>query len=393
MDAKEQVERLKRGTVDFIEPKELESKIARGKPLKIKAGFDPTAPDLHLGHTVVLQQMRRFQQMGHHIQFLIGDFTGRIGDPTGKNEARKPLTDEQILANAETYKAQVFKVLDPDKTEVMFNSAWFSKMPVADFIVLASKYTVARMLERNDFEKRYKAQTPIAIHEFLYPLAQGYDSVAMKTDVELGGTDQKFNLLVGRELQRDYGQEPQVVVTVPLLVGIDGKEKMSKSLGNYIGIAEPANIQFRKTMQVSDETMWLWYELLSDAADEEIARLKADCSGGRMNPRDAKVALGREIVARYHGADAGKRAVEEFENLAKGAAPETIDEHRVAAPTGSIGLLEALIATRLIPSKGEGRRLIEQGGLVVDDTKIVNVSATLDTGTHVVRLGKHRFAR
>ncbi len=384
MDAKQQVAELTRGAAECVTPKDLEAKISRGKPLNVKAGFDPTAPDLHIGHTVVLQKMRLFQKQGHHVQFLIGDFTGRIGDPTGKNEARKPLSTEQIEANARTYKDQVFKILDPDETEVMFNSAWFAGMKIDDFIRLASKYTVARMLERDDFEKRYKAQTPIAIHEFLYPLVQGYDSVAMKADVELGGTDQKFNLLVGRELQKDYGQDPQVIMTMPLLVGLDGVNKMSKSLDNYIGVTEPAFDQVRKTLSISDETMWKWYDLVSDRSLADIASLKAG------HPMEAKKALAREIAARFHGDAAAKAALDEWEKQKKGAAPSDVPEHRVSS---GIALLDALLETKVIPSKGEGRRLVAQGGITVEDTKVKDIALKLAKGSHLVKVGKHTFVR
>jgi tyrosyl-tRNA synthetase len=390
---KEQVAELTRGTVDFLTPAELESKIARNVPLKVKAGFDPTAPDLHLGHTVLLQKMRRFQQLGHEVQFLIGDFTGRIGDPSGKSETRKMLNDEQILANAETYKSQVFKILDPEKTSVMFNNDWFSKMSVMDFVRLTSKYTVARMLERNDFEKRYKAQQAIAMSEFIYPLVQGYDSVAMKSDVELGGTDQKFNLLVGRELQREYGQEPQVVMTNQLLVGTDGIEKMGKSLGNYIGIIEPAKDQFGKTMSISDETMWKWYELLSDATNAELAALRADVASGKTHPKAAKVRLAKEIVTRFHSAAAADAAAEEFERVVKGGAPDTMPEFRIDAPGGIATLLDAIVSAGLATSKGDARRKIEQGGVVLDDVKVAEISQKLAPGRYVVRVGKHQFAR
>jgi len=384
MDVKEQVAELGRGAVDFLTPKELEAKIARGTPLAVKAGFDPTAPDLHLGHTVVLQKMRWFQKLGHRVLFLIGDFTGRIGDPTGKNEARKPLSTEQIEENAKTYKDQVFKILDPAKTEVMFNSAWFGPMKADDLIRLASKYTVARMLERDDFEKRYRSQTPIAIHEFLYPLVQGYDSVAMKADVELGGTDQKFNLLVGRELQKDYGQEPQVIMTMPLLVGLDGVQKMSKSLDNYIGVAEPAFEQVKKTLSISDETMWKWYELVSDRSTSDIESLK------KGHPMDAKKKLALEIAARFHGDSAAQAALGEWEKQAKGGPPSEIPEHRFPS---EIGLLDALLSAKVIPSKGEGRRLVQQGGITVEDAKIKDVALTLSRGSHLVKVGKHTYVR
>lgn len=381
----EQVRELKRGTVDFLTEAELEAKLKKGRPLNIKAGFDPTAPDLHLGHTVVLQKMRRFQQLGHHIQFLIGDFTGRIGDPTGRNESRPPLSDDQIDANAATYKAQVFKILDPEKTEVMFNAKWFAPMSVPDFIKLTAKWTVARMLERDDFEKRHREQRPILIQEFIYPLVQGYDSVAMKADVELGGTDQKFNLLVGRGLQKEYGQESQVVMTMPLLVGLDGVDKMSKSKNNYIGITEAPKEMFGKTMSVSDETMWKWYELLSDLSNADLASLKT-----KGDPKAAKVQLATEITSRYHSADAAKSAAEEWQRIAHGGAPDTMPEHRVAIGTK---VLDALVAAKLVPSKGEGRRLIEQGGLSIDDAKVSDIAATIPAGVHVVKAGKHKFAR
>jgi tyrosyl-tRNA synthetase len=383
--AAEQIKILKRGTTDFLSPGELEKKIEKGKPLNVKAGFDPTAPDLHLGHTVVLQLMRRFQKLGHHVQFLIGDFTGRIGDPTGKKTTRPPLKDEEIRANADTYKAQVFKVLDPQKTEVMFNDAWFSKMSVADFLRLCSKYTVSQMLAREDFRNRYDKEEPIAIHELLYALVQGYDSVAMKADVELGGYDQKLNLLVGRFLQKEYGQEPQVVMTVPLLLGLDGVNKMSKSLGNYIGITEPPTEMFGKTMSISDATMWQWYELLSDASDEQIAELE------KGHPKAAKSALATEIVTRFHDAAAAKRAADEFEKVhgRDRGVPDQLDEHAVGAGK----LLDALVTTKLVASKGEGRRLIEQGGLTLDDLKVSDIAFALKPGRYTVRLGKNRFAK
>ena len=385
LSPEEQVRELARGAVDFLTPAELEAKIKKGRPLNIKAGFDPTAPDLHLGHTVVLQKMRRFQQLGHHIQFLIGDFTGRIGDPTGRNESRPPLSDEQIDANAATYKAQVFKILDPEKTEVMFNAKWFAPMSVPDFIKLTAKWTVARMLERDDFEKRHREQRPILIQEFIYPLVQGYDSVAMRADVELGGTDQKFNLLVGRGLQKEYGQESQVVMTMPLLVGLDGVDKMSKSKNNYIGITERPSEMFGKTMSVSDETMWKWFELLSDLSNADLASLKA-----KGEPKAAKVQLATEITARYHSADTAKSAAEEWQRIAHGGAPDTMPEHRIATGTK---VLDALVAAKLVPSKGEGRRLIEQGGLSIDDAKVSDIAATISAGVHVVKAGKHKFAR
>ncbi|MDK9718883.1 MAG: tyrosine--tRNA ligase, partial [Trichlorobacter sp.] len=312
MSVAEQIAVIKRGCVELLIQKELEDKLATGRPLIIKAGFDPTAPDLHLGHTVLIQKLRQFQQLGHDVHFLIGDFTGMIGDPTGKSETRKVLTREDVLRNAETYKEQVFKILDPEKTEVVFNSSWLNELGCGGMIALASKYTVARMLERDDFHKRYTTQQPIAIHEFLYPLIQGYDSVAMKADVELGGTDQKFNLLMGRELQREWGQTPQCVLTMPLLEGLDGVNKMSKSLGNYIGISEAPDEIFGKVMSISDELMLRYYELLSDRSIAEIEQLKLDLADGSLHPMAAKKALGREIVTRFHGAGSGDTAEENF---------------------------------------------------------------------------------
>src|SRR5688500_4446200 len=306
----EQIRELRRGAVEIIDLEELKAKLARGKPLIVKAGFDPTAPDLHLGHTVLLNKMRQFQDLGHQVIFLIGDFTGMIGDPTGKNVTRKPLTREDVLANAETYADQVFKVLDRERTEVRFNSEWFGKMDAADMIRLAAQHTVARMLERDDFAKRYAGHQPIAIHEFLYPLVQGYDSVALKADVELGGTDQKFNLLMGRGLQEHFGQPPQIVLTMPLLEGLDGVAKMSKSLGNYIGIDEPAIDIVTKTMKIGDTLMWRWFELLSfDVSLSEIARLRADVAAGQLNPRDAKLRLARELAPRFHDSAAAVTAI------------------------------------------------------------------------------------
>ncbi|HET7300589.1 MAG TPA: tyrosine--tRNA ligase, partial [Oleiagrimonas sp.] len=308
-----------RGADEILKPDELETRLKTGRPLRVKAGFDPTAPDLHLGHTVLLNKMRQFQDLGHQVIFLIGDFTGMIGDPTGKNVTRKPLTADEVKANAETYAAQVYKVLDRDKTELRFNSEWFGKMGAADMIRLAAQHTVARMLERDDFDKRYKAQQPIAIHEFLYPLVQGYDSVALKADVELGGTDQKFNLLMGRGLQEHYGLKPQIVLTMPLLEGLDGVNKMSKSLGNYIGIDEPAIDMVTKTMKVGDDLMWRWFELLSfDVSMDELARMKRDVAAGELNPRDAKLRLARELATRFHGAAAAEKAIAGWHAVVRG---------------------------------------------------------------------------
>src|SRR5215471_15789493 len=319
MNFEQQIAELVRGASEVLTLPELEKKLGRGTPLKVKAGFDPTAPDLHLGHTVLLNKMRQFQQLGHEVTFLIGDFTGMIGDPTGRNVTRPPLTREAIDANAQTYKEQVFKILDSERTRVDFNSRWLSSMPAPEFVKIAAHYTVARMLERDDFSKRYKSGQPIAVHEFLYPLAQGYDSVALRSDVELGGTDQRFNLLVGRHLQRHYGQEPQCILTLPLLEGLDGVNKMSKSLDNYVGITEPPSEMFGKLMSISDDLMWRYYELVSFRSQEEIAKLKRDCEAGR-NPRDAKVALAQEIVARFHSKDAAERALAEFEARFRGGA-------------------------------------------------------------------------
>jgi len=364
MTVADQMAIIKRGTVEILVEKELEEKLEKsiktGIPLRIKAGFDPTAPDLHLGHTVLLQKMRQFQQLGHEVCFLIGDFTGMIGDPTGKSETRKALTTEDVLKNAETYKEQVFKILDPVKTKVMFNSEWLSAMGATDMIALAAKYTVARMLERDDFGKRYASQLPISIHEFLYPLIQGYDSVAMKADVELGGTDQKFNLLVGRELQREWGQTPQSVITMPLLEGLDGVNKMSKSLGNYIGINDPADEIFGKIMSISDELMLRYYELLSDLTLLEIEKLKADLKSHLLHPMDAKKQLGREITGRYHGAQAALQAEENFvKRFRDNQLPEDMTEIALPAQTGNVLLCKLLASAGLVPSNSEGRRAIK----------------------------------
>ena len=327
MDIDRQMAVIKRGVAELIDEKELRKKLERGTPLRVKVGFDPTAPDLHLGHTVVMHKMRHFQELGHQIIFLIGDFTGRIGDPTGRSETRPPLTEEQVIANAETYKKQVFKILDPEKTIVEFNSHWLGKMDASDFIRLASSYTVARMMERDDFEKRFREQRPISIHEFIYPLCQGYDSVALKADVEMGGTDQKFNLLVGRNLQAHYGMESQCILTMPLLEGLDGVRKMSKSYGNYIGINEPAADQFGKAMSVSDDLMWRYYELISSKSRDEIAALKKDVEEGRLHPKKAKEALAYEIVARYHGEEQAQEALQGFNSVfADGGIPDDAPE-------------------------------------------------------------------
>lgn len=385
---------IRRGADELLIESELVEKLKSGRPLRIKAGFDPTAPDLHLGHTVLINKMRHFQELGHHIQFLIGDFTGMIGDPTGKNTTRPPLTREQILANAQTYREQVFKILDPEKTEVCFNSTWFDTLGAAGMIRLAALHTVARMLERDDFAKRYRGGQPIAIHEFLYPLCQGYDSVAMKTDVELGGTDQKFNLLVGRELQKHYGQTPQCVLMMPLLEGLDGVNKMSKSLGNYVGISEPPKEIFGKLMSVSDELMWRYYDLLSFRPSAEIAGFKREVAEGR-NPRDIKVLLAQEIVTRFHGAAAAVEALADFEaRFRQGAIPDDIPEVSLEAGDGGLAVAQVLKLAGLTGSTSEALRMIDQGGVKIDGTKIEDRNLTLTPGaTVVVQVGKRKFAR
>ncbi|RNC67509.1 MAG: tyrosine--tRNA ligase [Desulfuromonadales bacterium] len=399
MTVAEQMALVKRGAVEILLERELEEKIDRslktGVPLRIKAGFDPTAPDLHLGHTVLLHKMRQFQQLGHEVCFLIGDFTGMIGDPTGKSETRKALTREDVLRNAETYKEQVFKILDPEKTKVVFNSSWLGALTASDMIGLAAKYTVARMLEREDFGKRFANQLPISIHEFLYPLIQGYDSVALKADVELGGTDQKFNLLVGRELQREWGQAPQSVLTMPLLEGLDGINKMGKSLGNYIGISEPADEIFGKIMSISDELMLRYYELLSDLALSEIDKIRIGIRDGSVHPMEAKKQLGREIVARYHGAVAARDSEENFvKRFRDNQVPDVIPELVMAAGEGKILLGRVLADAGLVKSNGEGRRAIQQGGVKVDGEKVSDDSQELVcAGEYVVQFGKRRFAK
>jgi tyrosyl-tRNA synthetase len=387
-------EQIRRGAVDLLLEEDLLRKLARGKPLRVKAGFDPTAPDLHLGHTVLLNKMRQFQDLGHHVMFLIGDFTGLIGDPSGKNATRPPLTPEQIAANAETYKAQVFKVLDPQKTEVLFNSVWGNALGSAGMIKLAATYTVARILERDDFAKRFAEQRPISIHEFLYPLVQGYDSVAMKADVELGGSDQKFNLLVGRELQKHYGQEPQVILTMPLLEGLDGVEKMSKSLGNYVGIDEPPAEMFGKLMSISDELMWRYIELLSFESLATIAQWKRSIEQGG-NPRDVKVRFAQEIVARFHDRKAAEAALEDFDSRHKhGGIPDDLPEQVISAPGGDMAIVQVLKASGVCPSVSEASRMIEQGGVRVDGEKVADKALKLPAGrTYVLQVGKRKFAR
>ncbi|MGD9872142.1 MAG: tyrosine--tRNA ligase [Thauera sp.] len=392
-DVQAAIDLIKRGTDALLIEAELVEKLKRGKPLRVKAGFDPTAPDLHLGHTVLINKMRHFQELGHQIQFLIGDFTGMIGDPSGKNTTRPPLSREQIMDNAKTYQDQVFKILDPEKTEICFNSAWMEGLGSAGMIRLASLQTVARMLERDDFAKRYGNNQPIAIHEFLYPLCQGYDSVAMKADVELGGTDQRFNLLMGRELQKHYGQEPQCVVMVPLLEGLDGVNKMSKSLGNYIGIAEPAKEIFGKTMSVSDTLMWRYYELLSFRSTAEIAQLRADVEGGR-NPRDVKVMLAQEFVARFHGERAAGEALADFEaRFQRNAIPDDIPEVKVAVGTEGLALFQVLKQAGLTGTTSEAMRMIAQGGVRINGERADDKGLLLHAGeTVVLQVGKRKFA-
>lgn len=395
MTVAEQMAVIKRGCVELLVEKELEDKLATGRPLIIKAGFDPTAPDLHLGHTVLIQKLRQFQQLGHDVHFLIGDFTGMIGDPTGKSETRKVLTCEDVLRNAETYKEQVFKILDPEKTKVVFNSSWLNELGCGGMIGLASKYTVARMLERDDFHKRYTSQQPIAIHEFLYPLIQGYDSVAMKADVELGGTDQKFNLLMGRELQREWGQTPQCVLTMPLLEGLDGVNKMSKSLGNYIGISESPDEIFGKVMSISDDLMIRYYELLSDMTVAEFEKLKSGMADGSVHPMAAKKALGRELVDRFHGAGQGQQAEDTFvKRFKENEIPDEMPQVSYRAADCPLLLAKALTEAGLTKSNGEARRSIDQGGVKLNGEKVGNANLELSaSGEYIVQIGKRRFVR
>jgi len=384
----------KRGVVELLIESEFAQKLARseqsGTPLRIKLGLDPTAPDLHLGHTVVLNKLRQLQDLGHQVIFLIGDFTSMIGDPSGRNATRPPLTREQVEANAATYFKQASLVLDPARTEIRYNSEWCDALGARGMIQLASRYTVARMMERDDFTKRYKSGTPISVHEFLYPLMQGYDSVALKADLELGGTDQKFNLLVGRELQKDYGQEPQCILTMPLLEGLDGVEKMSKSKNNYIGITEPANTMFGKLMSISDVMMWKYYELLSFRSLQDLAALKAEVEGGR-NPRDAKVALAQEIVARFHSQQAAEDALADFVNRSKGGIPDDVPE--VAVSGAPLGLPQLLRQTALCASSSEAMRMIDQGGVRIDGTVVADKALQVQAGTFVLQVGKRKFAR
>ncbi|WP_386698540.1 tyrosine--tRNA ligase [Lonepinella sp. MS14436] len=382
---------LKRGIDQIFSEQDLIEKLKENRPLRVKLGADPTAPDIHLGHTVVLNKLRQFQELGHQVQFLIGDFTGMVGDPSGKNTTRPPLTREDVLRNAETYKQQIFKILDPQKTQIVFNSEWLGQLGTEGMIRLASNYTVARMLERDDFKKRFANQQSIAIHEFIYPLLQGYDSVHLESDVELGGTDQTFNLLIGRELQKARGQKPQVAITLPLLVGLDGEKKMSKSLGNYIGVADAPNDMFGKVMSISDELMWDWYNLLSFRPLTEIAQLKADVENGK-NPRDVKILLAKEIIARFHDQAAADAAEQEFINrFQKGAMPDEMPEFTFES---EIGLANLLKEAGLVPSTSEAIRAAQQGGVKINGEAVNDVKQIIKTGTTAVyQVGKRKFAR
>jgi len=385
---------IKRGADEILLEAELVEKLKKNKPLRIKAGFDPTAPDLHLGHTVLINKLRQFQDLGHEILFLIGDFTGMIGDPTGKSATRPPLTRDDVIENARSYEQQIFKILDPTKTLVMFNSSWMNEMSPADLIQLAAKHTVARMLERDDFSKRYKGGQPIAIHEFLYPLIQGYDSVAMKADVELGGTDQKFNLLVGRELQKHYDQEPQVVLTMPILEGLDGVQKMSKSLNNYIGIDEAPDEMFGKIMSISDELMWRYFELLSFLPEEDIEKFKQDIEEG-INPRDIKFILGEELVARFHSEAEAVQARENFiARFQKGAMPDDIPELELTTVDGKLAIANLLKEANLTKSTSESLRMLKQGAVKIDGERVEDKALELIAGSeHIYQVGKRRFAK
>nr|WP_200883506.1 tyrosine--tRNA ligase [Methylotenera versatilis] len=384
---------IKRGCDELLIEHELVEKLKKGTPLRIKAGFDPTAPDLHLGHTVLINKLRHFQDLGHHILFLIGDFTGMIGDPTGKSVTRPPLTKEQVAENAQSYAEQVFKILDKDKTDIVFNSAWLTDLGAAGMLRLASSLTVARMLERDDFSKRFKGNQPIAIHEFMYPLLQGYDSVALKADVELGGTDQKFNLLMGRELQKQAGQSQQCVLTMPLLEGLDGVNKMSKSLNNYIGINEPPEIIFAKLMSVSDELMWRYIELLSFESLETVQQWKAAVAAGE-NPRNIKVRFAQEIVARFHSQADAEKALNDFQTRAKGGVPDEVPEVIVNIDGASIGIAQLLKLAGLVESTSEANRAIDQGGVKLDSEKVLDKNLQIDKGVSVIaQVGKRKFAR
>ncbi len=398
MTIEEQIEFLKKGTVDVIREEDLRKKLERshktGKPLRVKLGLDPTAPDIHIGHTVVIRKLKAFQDLGHTVIFLIGDFTGMIGDPSGKNVTRPPLSREEINSNAETYKRQMFKLLDPEKTELRFNGEWMDKFTAADFVKLCARVTVKQILERDDFEKRLNAHTPISLHELLYPLTQGYDSVALEADVELGGTDQKFNLMVGRDLQREYGQEPQIVMTTPLLEGLDGVNKMSKSLNNYIGIDEAPNEMFGKVMSISDDLMWRYYELVTDLTPAEIADRRSQCDAGDINPRNAKVALAKLIIQDFHSLEAAQLAEDEFNRrFVQKEVPDEVEERTIAA--GSYSLAQLIADTGLAASKGEARRLIEQGGVKVNGEKATaaNTEIAIDANGVLLQVGKRKFLK
>jgi len=387
---------IKRGIVDLIEEEELIKKLERsyktGVPLRIKAGFDPTAPDLHLGHTVLLRKLKHFQDLGHEVYFLIGDFTAMIGDPTGRSETRPALTKEQVLENAKTYKEQVFKILDPEKTKVVFNSEWFSKMTAEDIIRLCAKYTVARILERDDFKKRFESGLPIAIHELIYPLFQAYDSVALKADVELGGTDQLFNLLIGRDIQREYGQEPQVIITLPLLEGLDGVQKMSKSLGNYVGIMEPPKEMFGKLMSIPDHLMWKYYELLTDLPLEEIGEMKRGVEEGRLHPKEVKKKLARLIVAQYHSEEEALKAEEEFERVfSKRELPSEVETFEISA--GKVYLPKLLRELGIVKSSSEAKRLIAQRAIDINKETLTSEEVFFEKGEYILRIGKKRFVK
>ncbi len=391
----DQMELIRRGVVDLITEGELADKLRRKKRLRIKLGVDPTTPDLHLGHTVVMQKLRQFQDLGHQVIFLIGDFTAQIGDPSGRNVGRPPLTPAEIAINLKTYISQATKILDPKKVELRYNSEWLGKMTFADVVGLATHYTLARMMEREDFKKRFQAGDPLSMHELLYPLMQGYDSVVLEADVELGGTDQIFNLLVGRELQRAYNQEPQVVLTMPLLVGTDGVQKMSKSYGNYIGISEPANEIFGKVMSISDDLMWMYYELLSRKSMDEISKLKEDVAIGKVHPKSAKERLAEELVARFHSDSDANKAKEHFDNVfTKRNLPQEIEEKRIDTNLGQISLVQALSMAEIAASKSEIKRVIQQGGLVVNGEKVTDIDARISTAeTYDVKFGKRKFVK
>jgi tyrosyl-tRNA synthetase len=390
----EALEIIKRGTEEVLLENTLIKKLERGKPMRVKAGFDPTAPDLHLGHTVLINKLRQFQDLGHEVLFLIGDFTGMIGDPTGKNVTRKPLTRDEVLENAKTYEEQIFKILDPEKTLVVFNSSWMGEMSAAELIQLAAKHTVARMLERDDFSKRYANGQPIAVHEFIYPLVQGYDSVALKADVELGGTDQKFNLLVGRQLQEAYGQEPQVVITLPILEGLDGAQKMSKSLGNYIGITDAPDDMYGKVMSISDQLMWRYFELLSFRSVSEIVGLRQSVEEG-MNPRDVKMQLAEELVGRFHDEETARKAGETFvSRFRKGEMPDDMPELGLPSQEGGLMIGNLLKGAALVSSTSEAMRMIKQGAVKIDGERVTDPRLVIPQGeTHVLQVGKRRFAK